>query len=198
MKTGYPAVVREDDAPSKRALLEASLRLFVKRGVCETTIRVVAEEAGFTNPAIFKFFKSRDALALCVFERCYERLALDVEEAAAAPGFEARVRSIVHAAARFMDAELDAFLFVNEELRRFWPDVAPDIRRRSIVRMLRELFALGEKAGRVPRDRDHGLLVAATIGTLTQVGRALYFREISGPALRRAPELEALLLRIAR
>ena len=198
MNTAYPAVVRDDDAPSKRAILEASLRLFVRNGLCETTIRVVAEEAGFTNPAMFKFFKSRDTLALCVFERCYERLALEIEQAALVPGFEARLRAIVLAATRFMDAELDAFLFVNEQLRRFWPAVAPEIRRRSIVRMLDELFALGEKSGKVPRERDRALLTTATIGTLTQFARALYFGEVGGPATRRASELEALVLRIAR
>ena len=68
MPKSLSAVVRPDDAPSKRALLEAALRLFVRDGLCETTIRIIAAEAGFTNPAIFKFFDSRDALARCVFE----------------------------------------------------------------------------------------------------------------------------------
>ena len=194
MSDSYPAVLRKDDAPSKRALLEASLRLFVRDGVCETTIRVVAEEAGVTNPAIFKFFPGREALARCVFERCYERLAVAVEDAVASGDFEGRLRAVVLAAARFMDAELDAFLFVNEHLRRFWPQVAPSVRHRSIVRMLRELFALGERQGKVPRGRDRELFVAATIGTLTQFARALYFGEIDGPAVRRAPEIERLVL----
>lgn len=198
MREAYPAVVREDDAPSKRALLEASLRLFVRQGVCETTIRAVAEDAGFTNPAIFKFWKSRDALALCVFERCYERLALAVEGAARTAGFEPRLRAIIEATAEFMDEELDAFLFVNEHLRHFWPQALPEIRRRSIVRVLGELFALGEATGKIPRGRDHALLTTATIGTLTQFARALYFGEVSGPAARRAAELEELVLRMAR
>lgn len=190
-------VTRADDAPSKRALLDASLRLFVQRGLCETTIRDVAEAAGFSNPAIFKFFKNRDALALCVFERCYEELAARVERAAVAPAFDARTRAIVLAALEFMDAELDAFLFVNEQLRRFWPEVTPSLRRRSIVRILDELFARGEGSGAIPRGRDRALLTAAMIGTLTQFARALYFGEIAGPAVRRAPELTALVLRMA-
>src|SRR5215470_5923310 len=177
----YPSVVREDDAPSKRALLEASLHLFVRDGLCETTIRGVAEKAGFTNPAIFKFFKSRDALALCVFERCYERLAIAVERAAETPGFQARTHAIVLAATEFMDAELEAFLFVNEQLRRFRPQAAPHIRRRSIARMLGALIALGKDQGAIPGERDSSLLVAAMIGTLTQFARFLYFGEIKGP-----------------
>src|SRR5262249_13890573 len=133
---------------------EASLHLFVRDGLCETTIRGVAEKAGVTNPAIFKFFKSRDALALCVFERCYERLSVAVENAAKAAGFEARLRAIILAAAQFMDAELEAFLFVNEQLRRFWPEVAPKLRRRSIVRTLGALCALGKQEGDIPPGRD--------------------------------------------
>ncbi len=190
--------MREDDAPSKRALLEAALRLFVRQGLCETTIRTVAEEAGFTNPAIFKFFKSRDALALCVFERCYERLSLVVEGAAAVPGFEPRVRAIIERTTEFMDAELDAFLFVNEELRRFWPETRPEIRRRSIVRLLGELFALGEASRSIAPGRDPALLTAAMIGTLTQFARALYFGELAGPAARRSPELASLILQMVR
>jgi AcrR family transcriptional regulator len=194
---GASVVAREDDAPSKRALLEASLRLFVQHGLCETTIRDVAEAAGFTNPAIFKFFKNRDALALCVFERCYEGLAVRVERAASEPAFDARLRAIIVTTLEFMDAELDAFLFVSEQLRRFWPETAPSVRRRSIVRLLDELFAHGEATGKIPRGRDRALLTAALIGTLTQFARALYFGEIAGPAVRRAPELTALALRLA-
>jgi AcrR family transcriptional regulator len=196
MKTSA-AVVREGDAPSKRAILESALRLFVRDGLCETTIRAVAADAGFTNPALFKFFEGRDDLARCVFERCYERLASTVALAAVTPGFEPRVRAIVQAATRFMDAELDAFLFVNEQLRRFWPTVGPSLRRQSIVAILRELFALGVQEGKIARDHDTALLVHATIGTLSQFARALYFEDVSGPAVERAPELERLILRIA-
>lgn len=192
-------VSRPGDAPAKKALLRAALRLFVGSGVAETTIRDVAEAAGVSNPAIFKFFEGREGLALALFERCYERLADAVLPAATCPGasFEERLRGVVRATTAFMDADLDAFLFVQEQLRRYWPMVSPALRRRSIVRALSALYAQGRSEGRVARDQDDALLVAATIGVLTQVGRALYFRELAGPAARRAPELERMLGKIA-
>src|SRR3569623_938940 len=178
-------VARDDDAPSKRALLASALRLFVARGICETSIRDVAQEAGFSNPAMFKFFRSRDELASCVFERCYERLST------------ALFGATVHVAASMIDDDRDAFLFVTERLREFWPRASPKLRARSIVRRLGDIFEVGLAEGKVSPDHDIRLLVAATIGTRSQFARARYFDELRGPALRRAPELERILARIA-
>jgi AcrR family transcriptional regulator len=189
-------VAREDDSRAKRALLESALRMFVRGGLSETSVRAVAEDAGVSNPAIFKFFSGRDELAQCVFDRCYERLAEALEAPAAVRGYEARARAIALAATRFMDQELDAFLFVTEELRRFWPQVPPALRRRSILRVVEGLFALGEEEGRVSPDHHRGLLVATTIGLFAQLGRGIYFGEIKGTAGDLAPEIERLILRV--
>jgi AcrR family transcriptional regulator len=195
-RVGSSVVAREDDSRAKRALLESALRMFVREGLAETSVRAVADDAGVSNPAIFKFFRGRDDLAQCVFDRCYERLSDALEAPSAVPGYEARARAIVQAGARFMDEELDAFLFVTEELRRFWPKVPPALRRRSILRVIEGLFALGVEEGRVSRDHHRGLLVAATIGLFAQLGRARYFGEIKGSAIDLAPEIERLVLRI--
>lgn len=192
------AVGREEDSSGKRALLEAALRLFVRDGLSATTVRAVATEAGVTNPAIFKFFGGRDELARCVFERCYERLADALALGHSEGCFEERMSTLAQAAARFMEDDLDAFLFVTEETRRFWPTVRAGLRRRSILRGIERLFALGVEQGKVAPEHDLRLLVAATVGLFTQVGRALYFEELAGPALRRAPELARLILRIGR
>lgn len=190
--------LREDDPPSKRALVASALRLFVAKGVWETTIRDVAKDAGFTNPAIFKFFKGRDDLAQCVFERCYERLASALAPAQQMPGFEPRLCSLVTEAAAFMDRDLDAFLFVSEELRNFWPRVSPLVRRQSIIKTLNELFRLGRAEGVVTRESDVGLLVASVVGTLSQTARFLYFKELKGPATRLAPRLSEMFLSMSR
>src|SRR5512138_1219516 len=186
--------LREDDPPSKRALVASALRLFVAKGVWETTIRDVAQGTGFTNPAIFKFFKGRDDLAQCVFERCYERLASALVPALQMPGFEARLRSLVAEATAFMDRDLDAFLFVSEELRNFWPRVSPQVRRQSIIKTLDELFQLGRAEGVVIRESDVSPLVASVVGTLSQTARFLYFKELKGPATRLAPRLSEMFL----
>ena len=70
-----PFYVSEDDAPAKRKILTTALTLFVRDGLCETSVRDIAKASGFTNPALFKHFKSKDDLARYLFERCYLELA---------------------------------------------------------------------------------------------------------------------------
>src|SRR5262249_57717507 len=80
---GLPFYVEPTDPPSKQALLKAALKLFARDGVRESSIRALAEEAGFTNPVLFKYFEGKDALALHLFERCYLRLVREATGALA-------------------------------------------------------------------------------------------------------------------
>src|ERR1700761_7040730 len=75
MKTmAVPFYVAVGDAPGKAKILVAALKLFVRDGLCETSVRDIAKASGFTNPALFKHFPTKDALALYLFERCYLEL----------------------------------------------------------------------------------------------------------------------------
>src|SRR5205814_10602002 len=84
-----PFYVEPTDPPSKQELLKAALKLFARDGVRESSIRAVAQEAGFTNTVLFKYFEGKDALALHLFERCYLRL---VREAMGALTYEGTFR----------------------------------------------------------------------------------------------------------
>ena len=52
------------DPPSKRMILKEALRLFAQRGIDAVTVRDIGNRAGYTNAALFKFFATKDALAL--------------------------------------------------------------------------------------------------------------------------------------
>ena len=117
-----PFYVDPTDPPSKQELLKAALKLFARDGVRESSIRAVAEEAGFTNPVLFKYFAGKDALALHLFERCYLRLVREATAALAGGGtFRARLGRLVARLLALLDESPEAVLFVNEELRRYWP-----------------------------------------------------------------------------
>ena len=66
--------VRDDDPPAKREILSAALKLFSRRGLAATSIRDIAEESGYTNPALYKHFESKEELALHLFETCHARI----------------------------------------------------------------------------------------------------------------------------
>src|SRR6478736_10369794 len=116
--SALPFYVEPTDPPSKQALLKAALKLFARDGVRESSTRAVAEEAGFTNPVLFKYFDGKEALALHLFERCYLRLFREASAALAEGGtFRARLGRLVSRVLALLDEAPEAVLFVNEELR---------------------------------------------------------------------------------
>jgi AcrR family transcriptional regulator len=193
--SALPFYVEPTDPPSKQELLKAALKLFARDGVRESSIRAVAEEAGFTNPVLFKYFEGKDALALHLFERCYLRLVRESMGALAEGGtFRARLGRLMTRILALLDESPEAVLFVNEELRRYWPRLSPAARRHSLIGITRSFF---EECG-VSKDIDQTLLVAAFWGLLGQFARLHAFGEWKGPAVSAAPQLEALVFKMLK
>ena len=190
------AYISENDAPAKKRILSAALSLFVARGVSETTIRDIAKKARCTNPALFKHFESKDALALHLFECCYLALFETVARAVAAnEGMKERqlelVRSYVEALAR----DSDAVLFAQENIRHFWPKASAAIRKHSILRLIREMLEEGQRRGEVRKAVSAEMLTVVWVGTMQQFARMWYFGELGREKASAAAELEIALVK---
>ncbi|MGC4118678.1 MAG: TetR/AcrR family transcriptional regulator [Myxococcales bacterium] len=183
----------EGDAPSKREILRCALRLFVRDGLCETSIRAIAEESGYTNPALYKFFESKEALALHLFERCYGRLYGVVHGAMTGGDFSQDLDALVEAFVKLVDEDLEAVLFVDDTLRTFWPRLPKAARSRSLVAEIHALIDRGVAQRAVSKSLDHDLATALVLGTMGQVARMAYFDEIEGAVAKRAKALRSLL-----
>jgi len=188
--------IADDDPASKRAILEAALRLFVEHGLSATNVRMIGAAAGYSNPAMFKFFETKEALSLYLFERCYARLFVDVHAAASAPAFDDALSRVVNAFLGAMDRDLEATLFVQDSLRELWPKLAPSARKGSILRTLAVLFRRGMAEGKVRGYAKPTIPVAVLVGTMAQLGRMLYFREAPGPAGRHRQAVELAMSRM--
>ncbi len=178
--------VEPSDPPSKQAIARAALGRFVHQGIEATSIRELAEQTGYTNPALYKFWPSKDALVLDVFERCYRQLVRHLEGAWAedAPPLRAFVGRYVDA----VDDDLDAVLFVQEQLRTLWPRASTATRRHSLLALVRRL---------VPENAaSPKLVVAAIVGTLGQFARQLHFGDLARPAASWREPLEGILARV--
>src|ERR1700746_2254435 len=93
-----PFYVSNDDAPGKHRILVAALALFVRDGLCETSVRDIAKASGFTNPALFKHFRNKEHLARYLFERCYLQLEQLVSTAIASQDtFSKKQRAVIDA-----------------------------------------------------------------------------------------------------
>ena len=194
-----PFYVSQDDPPAKRRILMAALELFVRDGLCETSIRDIAKASGFTNPALFKHFKGKDDLARYLFERCYVELADLVSRAMGSHAtFEGKLRAVIRDYIAALDRDSDSILYVHDGLRHFWPQMPDSVRRRSIVADVRRLLELGRTEGCVTTDVDLQLLTTAWLGTLQQFARFRYFGEFKQSPTVLADTLEGLLTKMVR
>lgn len=187
----------DDDPPSKRMILKEALHLFAQRGIDGVTVRDIGDRAGYTNAALFKFFPTKDALALYLFERCYLALFASLS-AATRPGmpFVDQLRAMVAVFISQIERDPDAFLFVQDQLRQMWPRVSRTTRRHSILALIRATLEQGVRENKVCSTANLNLLIAAISGTLQQFARMLSFGEFRGPAGNWSRELEQILLRI--
>jgi AcrR family transcriptional regulator len=192
-----PVYLLPGDAPSKRRILEESLRLFARRGIDGVTVRDIGDRAGYTNAALFKFFATKDALALYLFERCYLAL-FESLSAALRPDmpFADRLRAIVTVFVAQIERDPDAFLFVQDQLRRMWPRVSSNIRRHSVLALIRATLEQGVSEGSVASTANLNILIAAISGTLQQFARMASFGEFRGPAGAWAGELAQIIARM--
>jgi AcrR family transcriptional regulator len=186
-----PYYVNQTDPPAKRAIMHAALDLFATEGVDGTNIREIAERAGYTNPALFRHFSSKDDLALALFETCYRRL----QGALAAGGRRAGWRGAVEDAVQLIDEAPEGVHFVLETLRRYWPKLPQDARATPLPAMMRLLIEADARAGNVRADVDPHMAATIVIGALSQLARAAHFDTPKQPPAIRAAVLCAIICR---
>jgi AcrR family transcriptional regulator len=191
-----PFFVNERDAPGKRKIMEAALRLFVKDGLCETSVRDIAQASGLTNPALFKHFASKEELATILFERCYldifHRISTAIHDAS---GYRARVSAVILAYLDILEADSSSLLYVQDSLRYFWPRCSAEVRRHSIVGLIRTVLREGKQEGLVTEEIDLDVMLSMWVGLMQQVARARYFGELRMRKNLLAADLASMVLR---
>jgi AcrR family transcriptional regulator len=191
-----PSYISEKDAPAKKKILTSALKLFVHRGLCETTIRDIAADSGYTNPALFKHFDSKEALALYLFESSYLSLFQTLSHALAAnSGFEQKQQAAITCLVHALYQDSAAVLFVLENLRHFWPSVNPAIRKHSILGLIRHMLEEGRRQGTVTMKFDTDILTVVWIGTLQQFARIWFFGDYRKKESEITAQLHGVLLR---
>jgi TetR/AcrR family transcriptional regulator, repressor of fatR-cypB operon len=172
-------LVRPADPPSKQAILCAALRLFVDKGFESTSIRQIAREAGYTNPALFKFFGSKEELGVYLFEQTYQELMLAFE-----PHLD-EVRPVEQVLAAWADAYLGllanrrhAFLYVHDHLAYFWPRVSVRFGGRSLFTLMREWIERGRVAGVLSSAVPVDVQIAAVSGFFRQFAKMVELGEV--------------------
>ena len=170
----------------------------MQNGIDGTSIRDIADGTQFTNAALFKHYNSKEDLALSLFESCYDALVRTVAAPLPDATFSEQMHMVIARYVEVMDRDLEAALYVQENLRRYWAKLPPNPDRISLLAHLRGIVLAGIDQGCVAADKDMRMLVAAIIGLLGQFARMLYFKEFQGPAGDHAPRMARLAIDVCR
>src|SRR6478672_11974747 len=122
MASELPFYIRDDDPPAKRQILRAAMKLFSAHGLAGTSIRDIAVESGYTNPALYKHFPGKEELALHLFETCHHRLWTRCNSAVASAGtFDAKLSGYIGQFLALADEEPEVIAFLSDSARVLWP-----------------------------------------------------------------------------
>lgn len=164
---------------TKARIERAALTLFVARGVTETTTREIALAASIAEGTIYRHFPSKERLALDLFQRHYQALALTLSEAAEqAQGLRARIEAIVRCYCEWADDDWTLFAYHLLTQHMFLSQLPEDTP--NPVDVVRGVIVQAMKAGEIP-DRNPDLAAASAIGTVMQPAIYKVYGRFEGP-----------------
>jgi len=197
MASFLPFYIRDEDPPAKRHILRAAMKLFSERGLDGTSIRDIAKESGYTNPALYKHFASKEELAVHLFEICHQRLWMRCSAAiAAGTTFDAKLDGYIGQNLELVDEYPEAMAFLSDSARVLWPKAGATVRRHTMIGLARDLMSLAPRSRR-RRGVNPDVAAASVQGTLAELARMLQVGVIPGPAMRWKADLVVLFRRVS-
>jgi AcrR family transcriptional regulator len=98
---------------AKVRIEEAALRLFVERGIAETSVREIAQAAGVSQGAMYNHYPSKEELAWALFSTNFSRIGTELRELAIGKaGFQSKLRAMIGHIFRRFDEDWVLLSFV--------------------------------------------------------------------------------------
>src|SRR5262245_56776416 len=164
---------------TKARVERAALTLFVARGVAETTTREIAMAASIAEGTIYRYYPSKEQLAIDLFLRHHRALAEALADAQrTARGLRAKIDAIVACYCDWADRDWTLFAYHLLNQHSFLiqvPDGTP-----NPVNVVREVIAQAMKVGEIPK-RNVDLAAASTIGVVMQAATYKVYGRFEGP-----------------
>ncbi len=164
---------------TKARVERAALTLFVARGVAETTTREIAMAASIAEGTIYRYFPSKEQLALDIFLGHHRALAEALAEAhRPVTGLRDKIEAIVRCYCEWADRDWSLFayhLLTQHLFLAMVPDGTP-----NPVDVVRAVIVNAMTAGVIPQ-RDPDLAAASAIGTVMQPATYKVYGRFEGP-----------------
>lgn len=175
---------------AKPRIERAALEVFVREGVDGATTRAIAAEAGVSEGALYRHYRSKDELAITLFMTVHRRLSNLIEETAAgARGIDAKAEALVTAYCQVADEDWLTFAFHLTQIHRFIPYYQED--GKDPVTVVENIIKKAMLATEVP-PADPRVLAAMAIGVITQTAQNKAYNRIGdAPLSAHAPLMSA-------
>jgi AcrR family transcriptional regulator len=197
MAPSLPFYIHADDPPAKREILRSAMKLFSQGGLAATSIRDIANESGYTNPALYKHFASKEELALHLFEACHRHLWTRCSAAMrSAKDFEAKVDAYVSQWLELAEEYPEVLAFLSDSARVLWPKASPKVREQTMIGLAYSLVAAAPQNRRRAVAVNRHLAAASLQGTLAELIRMMQVGVVMGPATRWKADVAALFRRM--
>lgn len=173
------AQTAKTQGPSTKEKIErAALTLFSAGGVDGVSTKDLAATAGVSEGVIYRYFKSKDALARSLMVTGHKRLADMVRAAEQTPGrLSQKVAAIVTGYCAFADEDPDAFSYYLLHFHRY-KDLANDAGGSPMSAAI-DIIAKAQSRGEIPAG-DPALKAAMALGCMLQTATSKLYGQIPG------------------
>jgi len=156
-----------DGSKTKELIARTALKLFVEKGITETTIRDLAAAAQIAEGTLYRHYESKDALAWELFSENFTSFARELDRLQEEHGTaRAKIEAMVRQFCAFFDQDPVMFSYLllaqHEQFKKVTPEMP------SPIRVVREVIEAGMARGEIP-ERDANLGTAMILGVVLQV-----------------------------
>ena len=173
---------------TRQRIEEAATRLFVERGITETSVRDITRQVGISEGALYRHFESKDDLVSQTFEHNYTSFARELESLASREqSAKQRIGAMIRGFCRAHDDNPTLFNFLvfvqHGQLSKLAED-AP-----TPVTVMRSVIVRAIQDGEIPA-QDPDLATALVLGAVLQPATFAAYGRI---ALKLAPVSDRLV-----
>ena len=149
MPKGTP-LTEQDQMRRRHEIFKASVKLFLKNGFQETSMREIAEEAGIGKSTLYDYFPTKDEILVWGVEDEIVDLAAGAQEIVAMPlPAIQRLRKAMKNHVEIMNASREFYLKLSFEVQRLSLETQKriQVRRHAYQDLIRRLIDEGIKEG---------------------------------------------------
>jgi len=202
-RTDDPKPQRRDPAATRKKLLTAARREFAASGLAGARVDEIAARAGVNKQLVYHYFGDKDALYLAVLEWVYEEIRAQ-ERKLNLEGLppQQAIKRLIEASFDHLAAHPDFIVLLNDENRGGARHVRGSRKLEAmhspLVSLVSTLLREGVRAGVFRRGINPVHLYISIAGlsyfyfSNTPTLSAIFGRDLSSPAARRAPRNDDL------